>query len=473
MQVIRKVEQRIRQERLLEPGEPLIVAVSGGPDSMALIHILLRLAETWKWNLVIGHVNHQFRREESESEARFVQEWAGSMGIPCEMATIDVPAYIQQTGDNAQNAARKLRFRFLEQTAKRYKADKIVFGHHADDQAETILMRLMRGTGPTGLTGMAYSQTWRKLKFIRPLLDMRKEQLISYCVNNKVQFVTDSSNAERKYTRNRVRLDTIPYLQSYSPNLVEHLNRLADMMREEEDYLHRESSKVFQSLVRLNSDREASFSAKAFIRLHVALQRRLIKLILNYLDCNADSVDFTAVETMRLAIGRETPSNLTLDIHKDLIFMREYDRVSMVRSFKPTAFFEYELDFREGCFELPEVGKCVKYVLSDVQTKSHDRLSLSEAVFDYDELRLPLKIRNRRNGDRIQVYGLNGSKKVKDIFIDAKLPPRQRANLPLLVDSENSVLWIPGLKRSAQAAVSERTTRFLYITIDEKQSEMV
>ncbi|WP_010279342.1 tRNA lysidine(34) synthetase TilS [Paenibacillus senegalensis] len=473
MQLIHKVEQLIQQEKLIAPGERLVAAVSGGPDSMALIHLLLQLAKTWNWKLMIGHVNHQFRKEESVLEAEFVQGWAEQAGIPCQIAVIDVPAYIRETGDNAQNAAREKRLQFLAHVAGQFKARKIVLGHHADDQAETILMRLIRGTGPSGLAGMAYSQSWNGLQLVRPLLDVHKEELIGYCKEHKLEYQLDSSNAERKYTRNRIRLDAIPYLQSYNPHFVENLNRLAGMMRAEEDYLNSESEEAFKQLVQSDTEGEMSFSAKAFLTLHVALQRRLIKLILNYLDCCADSVDFAAIESMRLAIGRNAPSNLTLDIHRNLSFFKEYDRISLVVGYKPAALFEYSLDFTMNGFEIANTGKYVKYMILDTLPELHNELAGRAAVFDYDRLRLPLVIRNRRNGDRMQVFGLNGSKKVKDIFIDAKLPPRKRDHMPLLVDSENSVLWIPGVKRSAHASVTDSTTRFLYIVISEEQSEMV
>lgn len=472
MELIRKAEQTIKLEKLFEPGDRIVVAVSGGPDSMALLHLLHRLSLHWEWQLVAGHVNHQFRKQESEREAEFVSNWAKELGVPCEVGVIDVPTYIRETGDNAQNAAREKRFGFLSEVAGRYQAGKIALAHHADDQAETVLMRIIRGTGPAGLSGISYNKTWRGLQLIRPLLGVYKDELEAYCREESIPFFVDSSNAERKYFRNQIRLDVLPSLKSFNPNIAESLNRLSLMARDEEDYLTREAEAVFERIVSTRKNGEASFSGKAFSDLHVALQRRLIKLILNYLNSCADSVDFTSIESMRSAILKEAPSNLTLDVSDQIRFFKEYDRVSLVKEYNPTAAFEYTLDFSSRGFEIANEGIYAEYFLSEEKVNVGESSSYEQAVFDYDQLHCPLSIRNRRNGDRMQVYGLNGSKKVKDIFIDKKIAPRKRDLMPLVVDAESRVLWIPGIKRSAHAVVTEDTTRYLYIRIYGKQSEL-
>ncbi|GIP36351.1 tRNA lysidine(34) synthetase TilS [Paenibacillus sp. J2TS4] len=470
MELIRKVEHTIIEERLFEPGDRIVVAVSGGPDSVALLHLLFLLSKEWDWQLMIGHVNHLFR-EESEEEARFVTGWARELGIPCEVGVVDVPRYIEQTGDNPQNAARQQRYLFLASVAKQFGTDKLALAHHADDQAETVMMRLIRGTGPAGLVGMTASNKLDGLQLIRPLLRIYKEELEQYCHERELTYYVDGSNLERKYFRNQVRLDVIPKLSEYNPNFVESLHRLSFMMKDEDDFMEKEIQSLYERMVRTDTATgERTFSTKVFTRLHVALQRRLIKLILNYLSLCADSVDFATVESLREAIIQRRSSSLTLDVSDQIRFFKEYDRIGFVRNYSPARPFRYPLGLEQGDLYLAEAGIYLETFVSEA--REHPDWSSwpaeDRAVLDLDRLELPIIVRSRQDGDRMQVLGLNGSKKVKDIFIDAKIAHRERNLLPLVVDGAGRIIWIPGIKRSVHARVTDRTTRFLHIRVSRK-----
>lgn len=467
MELIRRVEDKINKERWFDPGERIVVAVSGGPDSVALLHLLFLLSKRHGWKLLVGHVNHQFR-EESEEEAEFVQEWAASLGLPCKVGVINVPRYIEETGDNPQNAAREQRYRFLTSIAREFGAHKLALGHHADDQAETVLMRLIRGTGPSGLAGIPAANTMDGVQRIRPLLEVYKAELVNYCTEHQLTYYVDRSNEERKYARNRVRLDVIPELTKYNPQFVESLNRLSLMIREEDDYMDRETAAAYKRIVRSTPENgEISFSRKEFISLHVALQRRLIKLILNYLNFCADSVEFTGVELLREAILQERSSTLTLEAGDRIRFFKEYDRIGFVRNYSPSRPFHYPVELNRSSLYLPESGMSMEYFITRSCEDCHGfgQRTRDCAMFDLDLLELPLTVRSRLAGDRMQVLGLNGSKKVKDIFIDAKISPRERDRVPLVVDGAGRIIWIPGIKRSEHAVVTNRTARYLYMKV--------
>ncbi|GAA3411722.1 tRNA lysidine(34) synthetase TilS [Paenibacillus hodogayensis] len=440
-----------------------MVAVSGGPDSMALLHVLARLAAKWRFGLIAAHVNHGFRVEESREEERIVAAYADSLGIPCDIGRFDLPAYIAGSGDNAQAAAREKRYAFLHDTASRHGARAIALAHHADDQAETVLMRLLRGTGPSGLAGMAMKRSEKKVELIRPFLRIYKSELERYCSVQHIPTCRDSSNEQRKYFRNAVRLDVMPFLQGYNERLPESLNRLADTMRAEDDWMEAEAHERFDKLVsvrRVEEQVQCSLDAGRFAGLHVALQRRLIKLILNYVFSEADLSDYVRIETIRNAIAKEKGRSIVLDLHERLKLVREYDHVVFMQTLPVPEHYEYAIAGTDGTLALAEAGVELQWKLIEASVPVVPTCQ-TEVWFDFDQLALPLKVRSRQPGDRMEPFGLKGTKKVKDMFIDEKVPPAIRHRIPLLLDAAGRIIWIPGMRRSAHATVSGRTSRIL------------
>jgi tRNA(Ile)-lysidine synthase len=458
MELVNKVKRLIDAEHLLDAEDSIVVAVSGGPDSVALLHILFLLAESEKWRLIVAHVNHQFRGEESDLEAEFVEKYAKQLGLPFELGVFDVPQYIEDTRINGQAAARQLRYDFLMRVAEQYQAQHIALAHHADDQAETLLMRLVRGTGTLGLTGIPIRRVIKNVELIRPLLRIYKSEVLQHCEENGLSFCLDSSNAQSKYVRNQIRHELIPLLKHYNPQLPEALNRLADVMELEDDYLKQEVDAAYQRLV-VEAPNGIQLPRSGFALLHPALQRRLIKLILSYLAPNASSFDFLTTEKVRFAIMQDSPTTLMLNLGANLIFTREYEQMYFHTNLVMSGGFQYRLESEEGLLELPD-GMRLTYYVSDSCELELPRTNES-ACFDLDGLIFPLYVRNRQDGDRMEIRGLNGSKKVKDIFIDAKLPPRQRNQVPMIVDASERILWIPGFRRSVHAIATSNTTRLL------------
>lgn len=472
MELLRKIEQEMTLHQLLKPEDSVVVAVSGGPDSVALLHILFLLSYKWRLKLVVAHVNHQFRGAESEGEAEQVRALAEQMGLPCEVGVIDVPAYIRETGDNPQNAAREKRYEFLRQTAHRYGAKKIALAHHADDQAETVLMRILRGSGLSGLSGIRQRRIVKNVELIRPLIRIYKSEVLMHCELYGLAYCEDSSNAERKYVRNQVRLDLMPQLLRYNPQLPQALNRLADLAGPEDDYMEGEAKRVFNDLAAAEAG-GFRFSRGSFAGLHVALQRRLIKLILSYLAKDQGLFDYVMMELVRSAIVQVEPTTLTHQIGERIFFVREYDVIRFVSQSEASAeSFHYIIRPEGGEWVLPGTGWRISAISghdagSAASSNEEDRpvIGRDEIWFDLDELQFPLTVRNRQAGDRMAISGLNGTKKVKDIFIDDKVPPRLRDRLPLVLDAQNRVLWLPG-RRSAYAKPTAETTRTFRIRLD-------
>lgn len=468
MDLVTRVENQIESEQLLRPGDSIIVAVSGGPDSVALLHLLFVLSGRWGWTLTVAHVDHRFRGEESAREAEFVKELASRFGLRSDIVQLDVPRHIQETGKNAQVAARELRYGFLHQAAAESGAGRIALAHHADDQAETMLMRLLRGTGPSGLTGIPIRRMEHNVELVRPLLRIYKSELLEYCHAHDLAYCTDSSNKDTKYTRNEIRLEVLPYLQQFNEQLPQALNRLSVMMSAEHDILERQTQSLFEQFVAVESD-FAEWSRNWFTGVHVALQRRLIKLILNYLSFESDSMDFLKLEQLRDAIVKTEPSNLRIDIGNNLILSREYDRIKLHTYVVPAGPYRYLLQRNQSVLTVPETGvriDCSWFegsLPSSIDTVASDGQSM--VWFDAGQLEFPLTVRSRADGDRMNLFGLNGSKKVKDIFIDAKIAPSRRAGTPVVTDARERIVWLPGVRRSSLAPVHAGTTAWLQMKL--------
>ncbi|MFK7696876.1 tRNA lysidine(34) synthetase TilS [Paenibacillus sp. HJGM_3] len=488
-ELVRNVERFIREHRLLEPRDSIVAAVSGGPDSTALLHILHRLSEAWGWTLTAAHLDHGFRGPESVAEAEGVAAFAHKLGIRCELGAVDMPAIVRASGDNPQTAAREERYAFLAGVAARVGAVRLATAHHANDQAETVLMRLLRGTGPSGLTGIPMRRRMNELELVRPLLRIYKEELVRYCEMLELPYAEDSSNRSRKYTRNRIRLDVWPALLPFNPQLPESINRLADLMQEEDDFIRQEALRIWPTLV-TEFAHGIAFSRTAFLTLHIALQRRIIHLILNYVCEEADASDYNRVERIRHAIGQEEPPSVTIQLQGTAALVREYDRVSVLRQAEFAGKERgVQASDEEGMTRTQAEEGAVRWggalygtirTLADWKDRAREtqpmrpsdgaaswiRSSPQEAFFDFDQVEFPLKVRLRREGDRMEPLGLKGSKKVKDMFIDHKVPPSLRDRLPLIEDGAGRLLWIPGLRRSRHALIGPGTERVLALRLD-------
>ncbi|WP_223830161.1 tRNA lysidine(34) synthetase TilS [Paenibacillus arenilitoris] len=463
---LRSELEKARAERgLWSEGDRIVAAVSGGPDSMALLHMLASLADEGKLSVVAAHVNHGFRIEESARELEVVTAYAEKLGVPCETALLDMPSYIEETRLNGQAASRERRYAFLHEVALRRGASAIALAHHADDQAETVLMRLIRGTGLTGLAGMLSKRREKNVELIRPMLRMKKSDILRYCREHGIPYCVDSSNEERYYFRNIIRLDILPYLSQHNPQLPQSLQRLAEVAGAEDDWMEKQTEALFAQLVTISPD-ECAVSCTGLSGLHVALQRRLIKLILSYLSQETENISFEQIETMRLAASPHAPTTWRTDAGARVRCLREYDVMRWLRlprnELPEADDYEYEAGRDQASLTAEPSGWTFDFI-REAAGLGRKPASRYEACFDASELAYPLIVRNRRPGDRIHVLGLNGSKKVQDMFVDEKIAPSERARYPLLFDAAGRLLWIPGIRRSSHALTGSRTEDVLFV----------
>lgn len=455
MNLVRKTEQLIREERLFDRGDRILAAVSGGPDSVALLRVLAELSAEWEWRIAAVHANHGLRGEESEADARFVRELADSLGVACVVADLPVRQELERRGGNLQDVARELRYRFFMEVATREGTGKIALAHHADDQAETVLLHLLRGSGTAGLGGMRIARREKNVELVRPFLRMNKTELVSYCAERGYAYRTDSSNEKTKYRRNEIRLNVLPVLTEMYPQVVPALNRLAEVSRAEEEWMAAVAKDEAKRTFRPHGGGYRA-SKERFAALPVALQRRLIKLILSYLSVPDESADFEKVEAIRKAATGQMPPNLRLDVGAGIRFVREYDalRFEPANDGHASRSFYYEVN------EVPYVVRLESGILSFSWTPIAE--AGSQIAVDAEALRWPLVARTREPGDRIRLQGV-GTKKVKKVLIDEKVPPSMRDGLPVVCDAERNILWLPGIRQSDIAQINERTKKSLHI----------
>ena len=468
-----QVEQVVKEHQLWTSGSTIIVAVSGGPDSIALLHVLHLLAAPERYNLrlIVAHANHGFR-EVSAVEAEIVEQIASDLGHPCEVAHLEIPEYIERTGMNSQAAARERRYAFLHATAAKYRASHIALAHHADDQAETVMMRLIRGSGSAGLAGIAISRTEKNVELIRPFLRIYKTDLVTCCEESGLQYVTDESNTSRKYVRNQIRLDVLPFLGQYNEQIAKALNRTAELLRADNDYLEQEASDRLTAILKRTKG-GYQLDRDEFLSTHVALQRRFIKLILSYLaqktDTESDSFDYEKIEAIRQGILQMQPTTWMLDISDRIQCVRSYDQIEFIHrldSVGPVS-YEYRIERGHGEQWISDNASLLRWdeITHDSESDKVKPKHRFMAYFDADCVHFPLIVRNRHPGDRMRILGLNGSKKVQDIFIDEKIAPMLRDTWPVITDCTGEILWIPGVRRSAHATVQEQTTRLVQMEL--------
>ena len=453
----------IAQHQMIQRKETVLVGVSGGVDSLALLYALHTLRPQLDCQLHIAHLDHGFR-EDSAGDAAYVTAQADRLGLPISKDRIDVPQLMRDQKLSAEVAARRARYRFYECVSDRIGATKIALGHHRGDQAETVLMNLLRGAGTSGLKGML---PVRDGKFIRPLLAFSRGEIEDFVAQLGLQPRCDATNYEHNYLRNRVRLDLIPTLErAYNSNVQNALNQTAELLQAESDYLETVAYHAFQAC-RIASCRSDTvvLDRCLFREHHLALRRRILRLAVAAVFGEVRDLYFNHFESMLTLIEGETP-NSVLDLPNGGAFRRAYNRVFIQKSIDSYPSFEYEIAV-PGRTPFPTLAA---EMIATVVERPMDCVAADkfpdgkfEAVFDLDRLQLPLKLRQRRDGDRFHPFGMQGRKKLKDLLIDAKIPRQERERVPVLM-SRDEIIWVVGYRTSEPFKVRAETKRRLYLS---------
>jgi tRNA(Ile)-lysidine synthase len=460
--MIRKIKEAIEKNHLLDGGEKVIVAVSGGSDSVALLKVLETLSSEYSLALIVAHLNHGLR-ENAACEEQFVRGIAADRGFVFESKSVDIRLLRKGTGKCIEDISREVRYDFLNYVANKYGAQKIALGHNSNDQTETVLMNFLRGSGPTGLKGMLPA---RDSVYIRPLLCVTRNEINSFLELHGLPFVTDASNTDPAYLRNRIRHSLIPELKArYNPQLEESMKSMADIMRVEDDYIRGVTGKILSDWGVAAAHGEISISIPDLVKYHQAIQRRIMKHLLELLTENSRRIGHIHVKAALDLLYSDRPGAY-VNLPCDIDVRREYNALVIAKrekgereiAQKTLNDLRYEVTL-PGSVKMAELGKTMifEFAESPIGIESYGR---GTAFMDYDRIALPLIVRTVRPGDRIQPLGMKGMKKIKSVFIDEKIPLRQRKGIPLLLD-QNAVLWIAGLRLSERVKITEKTRHIL------------
>jgi tRNA(Ile)-lysidine synthase len=455
---VRKVKGTISRYQMLDSGDLCIVGVSGGPDSVCLLHILHELREALEIGLVVAHYDHGLREKEDEAETQFVRRLASAMGLSFE--TEKASLLPLEGTSSMEERARNARYAFFEKLKRKLSAKKIALGHNLNDQAETVLMRLLRGSGPSGLAGIPPT---RDNTIIRPLIEMKRDEIESYLKARDLSYVIDSSNLQTDYLRNKIRLELLPQLLEYQPKLIEHLGQLAHILRGENKFLEDHAERWVAREADQKRDGDIVIPVGSFIELSEPVRNRVTRHLLKRIGKNLRRIDRGHIESVTMLAKGTNPQGI-LNLPNVITVKKIYDQLAFTAGDKEKPEeFHYHLD-GVGTYFLEEIGRSITLEEMELVPDLHVDSDPKNAYLDADDLEYPLIVRNFRPGDRFVPFGMAGHKKIKDFFIDLKIPSEMRATIPILV-SHDTPVWICGLRIDDRFKLTSETKRVLKATI--------
>jgi tRNA(Ile)-lysidine synthase len=475
--LVAAVADTIARKNMLRHGDGVLVGVSGGADSVALAHVLYRLSAGLNLRLGVAHLNHALRGKDADRDAAFVQTFARQMSLPCFNRRHDVARQRQRRGGSLEETGRQARYRFYTQTAQKEGFDKIALGHHADDNAELVLMNMLRGAGPMGIAGIPPS---REPGVIRPLIHVKRFQIKAYIKDNHLDYVEDASNQDTRFLRNRVRHELLPLLtEAYNPRVADALVRMASITRVEEEWLEQLTGNMLKAAILTADEQQLTLSRTYLSGLHLAPARRVVRGALKTLKHDLHGITLTHIDDiMGLVHNGPDPGEIHLPGQlrirlKDMqvILTKEAHPLRSApsdRDAEQEVSFNYQIPLpatQPTSIVIAPTGQ--KLVFSCLPGKNLPASAIggqNVAFFDMDKLNFPLVLRNHETGDRFTPLGMQGSQKVKKFFINAKIARNQRKGCPVIL-SRDRIIWVVGLRMDDGFKITPSTRNVLKVEL--------
>ncbi len=455
--MLTKLLKAIKRHKLLSKGDKVLIACSGGPDSVALLHLLYELRHKYNLDLSLAHVNHNLRGRDSNRDEMFVRGLAKEMVLPIYLKSVNLKILAKKEKLSIEEAARKVRYEFFDELAKKHKIDRIATAHTKNDQAETVLMRLLRGAGASGLAGIPV----KRGKIIRPLLSTTRDEILNYLRQNKIAYRIDKTNLQVDFLRNRIRNRLLPQLtREYNPKFIEALVKAAEILSAQEEYLRKKTVKLAEKLITAEGRQTVALKLTKFSTLPEILQRSLVRLAWERLSNEVYPLEFDPVERV-LDFVRQSKTGQRVNLRKHYWVERTQDKI---------IFFHLKRErvnrklSRPGKFSIPELKMEVKCDMIDRKKLPVKILNPAKhvAYLDYDKFEKPPQLRSWKTGERFKPLGLQGAKKLSDFFTDLKVPRYQRENIPVL-SSNGRIAWVVGHRISDDFKVGPKTKRVLRV----------
>lgn len=458
--MLEKVIGTIEKYEMLEEGDNIILGLSGGVDSMSLLHILLRLKDRYGISLHLAHVNHGVRGELAKRDQDFVEEVARKLDLPFYTTKVNMEDYGRRHKITSEEAGRILRYGFFNEIIDSLGGQgKIAVAHNLNDQAETLIMRFLRGTGLDGLRGIEH----RNDNIIRPILDISRQELEDYIREQAIEITEDHTNFQAIYTRNKIRLELIPYIEeNFNPNIIRTLERTANLAEIDSSFLEKLSEKSYNDIVKKEGENRVILDLKGFQLEDLSIQQRLIRRSILEVNSNLQGISESQISLI-LDIFSQGETGKKVDIANNIRARVSYDNLIIEKKLgEDLGEFEYSLD-RE--LFIGEIG--YKFHMSILEGQDFSKLPREKHTryFDYGKMGQDLLVRNRRPGDSFRPFGMKGRKKIKDYFMDEKLPRTLRDRVPLVVDGQD-IVWVVGYRTSEDYKLDKDTEKILKISYE-------
>lgn len=463
----KKVLSYIKDNNLIEPGDKILIALSGGPDSICLLNILFELKDKLDIDIGAAHLNHLLRGEDAFKDEEYVINICKEMNIPCFIRRVDINKYSKEQKLSSEMAGRIARYDFFEEIIKTKGFNKVATAHNANDQAETILFRLMRGTGLEGLGGIKVS---RENKVIRPILCLSRKEVEQYIEIKKLSARIDKTNFEKIYNRNKIRLDILPYMkENFNEHIIETLNRTSVLLQKDNEFLEKVALNFYKKYCIKDKD-YFIIKKEAFSEDEAIVTRILRRAMSEYSKSNYDFEMKHIYEIIYLAKNVSGKIvNLPNKICAENIYGDIYIKHIIKKSNNFNKIEEIVLEKNDILNNIIEFGE-FKFEFSVINNNEKINLNQNNLTkyFDFDKINTNISIRNRKNGDKIIPLGMKGNKKIKDIFIDMKISKQDRESIPLLCFDEK-ISWIVGIRISEEYKLTSKSKNILKVIVKRKE----
>jgi tRNA(Ile)-lysidine synthase len=451
------VRSTIKKYNMIKSGDTIVIGVSGGADSLCLLHVLNTLKDELQVKLFAVHLNHQFRGLDADADADFVEKICKAWNVPYKIETFDVPAYAKQQGLSPEEAGREIRYKLFGEAKEALKATKIAVAQNLNDNIETILMRLIRGTGLEGLKGIDAVRD----DIIRPLLRQNRSAIEEYCQQNSLEARVDKTNLEPIYLRNKIRLELLPYLrQRFNPNIDEAIERMGQVVREENNYLEQQTEMLMQSIGELNNNC-ITIKTESIRNLHPAMQKRLLRKAVENIATTLNSFEYKHFQGILELLNKSTGA--AIELPKGLKAYISYENLIICKNIENTdkkCYYKLKYNYNNYINEI-DVNINVK-LISGGELSSVPK-NFNTVYIDADKVKYELIVRSREQGDIFSPIGMKGSKKLKDYFIDKKIPKEKRDQVMLLTDG-NEIVWILGSLISEKYKITSNTQKVIVLS---------
>ena len=459
---------RLALSRMIVPGDKVLVAVSGGPDSVCLLHLLNDLQEEFRFELSLAHMDHMARGEESTEDAHFADELGKKLGLQTYIERVDVHKENESLKTSFQEAGRILRYRFLESTLERIRGTKLALGHTADDQVETLLINLLRGSGLRGLAGMPETRG----AVIRPLIDCTRAEIEAYLEDRNLDYRVDTSNADNKYLRNRIRHELLPVLKTFNQNIASNLQETVKIIRDDDQCLT-DQARLLYSEIAVPLANEGDGVELDIVKFHqqpLAYKKRLVRQAIYQVQGNLRRITARHIQKI-LELFDDSRVEKKINLPGQLIAVVGREGVKLRKS--PESRSRARLS-GQTCSNTTELVIPGATRIGDIDLNLHAKLLSSNnwkepdnhpdrAFLDFEKTGPAIHARFFRPGDRFVPLGMTGRKKLKSFFIDEKIPRKQRESIPILTTRTGDIIWIYGKRISEKFRVTEKTIKILVI----------